>query len=320
MGRAHVVILGAGASRAAAPNGDRHGKRLPVMSDLVQTLGLEDVLADCPLYRPGVNFEDLYSELCEQGDDVLKRELEERVSGYFSDLRLPANPTIYDFLILSLRPKDVIATFNWDPFLWQACLRNHSFNKPPHILFLHGNTGFGWCEPCRVIGHKATTCPKCGKQYGPTPILFPIRNKDYITNDFIKTAWDLLQMCLEKAYVLTIFGYGAPTTDVEAVRLMSKAWGPATKRNFEQIEIIDLKSEGELMETWGNFIHTHHYSVKNDFFQSWIANHPRRTCEAVWNQTQECWFLTPNPAPKTTNLEKLHAWYAQFLPYEREDT
>ncbi len=47
MGRPHVVLLGAGASRAAFLNGDRNGKILPLMADFVKhvpitlTLGTE---------------------------------------------------------------------------------------------------------------------------------------------------------------------------------------------------------------------------------------------------------------------------------------
>jgi len=33
--RSHVVILGAGASRAVLPNGDTNGKKLPVMDGLL---------------------------------------------------------------------------------------------------------------------------------------------------------------------------------------------------------------------------------------------------------------------------------------------
>ena len=36
--RPHVVILGAGASAAAFPKGDRNGRRLPLMDDLVQVV------------------------------------------------------------------------------------------------------------------------------------------------------------------------------------------------------------------------------------------------------------------------------------------
>ena len=42
--RPHLVVLGAGASRAAFPDGDKNGKRLPLMADLVDTLGLRSLL------------------------------------------------------------------------------------------------------------------------------------------------------------------------------------------------------------------------------------------------------------------------------------
>ena len=48
------------------------------------------------------------------------REIETRVDEYFADLELPGHPTIYDRLVLSLREKDLIATFNWDPFLYSG--------------------------------------------------------------------------------------------------------------------------------------------------------------------------------------------------------
>jgi hypothetical protein len=38
--RPHVVILGAGASLAAFPNGDRNGRRLPLMKDFVDVVAL----------------------------------------------------------------------------------------------------------------------------------------------------------------------------------------------------------------------------------------------------------------------------------------
>jgi hypothetical protein len=45
------------------------------------------------------------------------------VREYFAQLELPVEPTIYDALLLSLRDKDAVFTFNWDPFLFQAHLR-----------------------------------------------------------------------------------------------------------------------------------------------------------------------------------------------------
>ena len=38
--RPHVVLLGAGASYAAFPNGDKNGRKLPLLKDFVQVIGL----------------------------------------------------------------------------------------------------------------------------------------------------------------------------------------------------------------------------------------------------------------------------------------
>jgi hypothetical protein len=46
VGRSHLVVLGAGASRAAFPKGDQNGKKLPLMADLVEVLQLEGLLLD----------------------------------------------------------------------------------------------------------------------------------------------------------------------------------------------------------------------------------------------------------------------------------
>ena len=42
----HVVVLGAGASRAAFPSGDRFSRKVPVMSDLIETVGLRSMIND----------------------------------------------------------------------------------------------------------------------------------------------------------------------------------------------------------------------------------------------------------------------------------
>ena len=42
--RRHIVILGAGASVAAFPDGDANGKRLPTMANFVEMLSLESIL------------------------------------------------------------------------------------------------------------------------------------------------------------------------------------------------------------------------------------------------------------------------------------
>ena len=125
IGAPHVIILGAGASLAAFPNGDKNGRKLPVMSNFVEIVGLEPILAKFSVpYSKGDNFEDVFSSLHDNKPEAADV-IEKFVASYFSSLELPNHPTIYDHLVLSLRDKDFIATFNWDPFLYQACRRNH---------------------------------------------------------------------------------------------------------------------------------------------------------------------------------------------------
>jgi hypothetical protein len=140
----HVVLLGAGASVATCPNGDRNGRRLPVMSNLVNTVGLRDLI---PGRLRRSNFEAVYSAIASDPNEAQKaRAIETKIYQYFDDLELPDRPTIYDHLLLALQPKDVIATFNWDPLLIQAIRRNGAVLGElgcPTVLFLHGNVSRG---------------------------------------------------------------------------------------------------------------------------------------------------------------------------------
>lgn len=56
--------------------------------------------------------------------------------------------------------------------------------------------------------------------------------------------------------MVTIFGYSAPKSDIEAVGMLKSAWGDPTERALEEIEIIDLRPEDELYSSWEEFIHT----------------------------------------------------------------
>jgi hypothetical protein len=53
--------------------------------------------------------------------------------------------------------------------------------------------------------------------------------KDYVNDSFIKTEWEVLKKSLHQAKALTIFGYGAPTSDKEAIDIMNSAWDKANK-------------------------------------------------------------------------------------------
>ena len=316
-GRPHVVILGAGASLAAFPKGDGNGVQLPLMVNLAEVAGIENELESAKIDYRGKNFEEVYSSLSENPDHAsLRLEIEEAIYQYFAKMRLPTGPTIYDHLILSLREKDLIATFNWDPFLYLSCLRNHKHAKLPHCVYLHGSVAIGYCLEHKTKGMMGYTCSVCRKPYRPSKLLYPVLKKNYTVDPFIAGEWQTLRNYLKSAYLVTIFGYGAPKSDVEAIALMKDAWGDINKRELEEFEIVDIKSSDELAETWRDFIHTHHYITTDDFYKSHIAKHPRRTCEAMWNQLMECKFLQDNMMPKELSFDMLYGWLTPLMAAE----
>ena len=152
----HTVILGAGATIAAIPNGDKNGRKSSVMNGLIENLNLQEVLDGIELRTQSNNLEDIYSELHSRPEcRYATEELEKRLYQHFESLELTDEPTIYDLLILSLTEKDVIATFNWDPLLLQAYIRCYSItDNLPHILCLHGNVAMGYCEEHGEFGIK----------------------------------------------------------------------------------------------------------------------------------------------------------------------
>ena len=106
----HTVLLGAGATMAAIPNGDKNGKKSSVMNNLFSELGMDYILKNVDLHTSSKNLEDIYSELASRPEckDVVQV-IEKSLYDYFASLELPDYPTIYDYLILSLTGKDVIA-------------------------------------------------------------------------------------------------------------------------------------------------------------------------------------------------------------------
>ena len=317
MGRPHVVILGAGASLAAFPNGDKFGRTLPLMNNLIDVLNLKDILKNCKSYTESKNFEEVYSELFSVNKyKSLLSKIEGHIYNYFSELEIPDNPTVYDHLALSLRDKDLIATFNWDPFLMRAYARNRVAFDLPRLAFLHGNVEIGYCEAHRTKGPNGTVCRKCKQPFTPTKLLYPINQKNYRNETFISGEWIGLEKSLKDAYILTISGYSAPKTDFAAIDIMKKAWEENSVKQFLETEIIDVKDKGELKETWNNFTFDLHYEIYDDFYNSFLAKHPRRTCEALWNQTMEVQFLEDNNIPRDYAFNELWDWLAPLKEAE----
>lgn len=61
--RPHVVILGAGASCAALPNGDKNGKKITGMNGFIDNFGLSLLLEQAHVRTDSGNLEDIYMEL-----------------------------------------------------------------------------------------------------------------------------------------------------------------------------------------------------------------------------------------------------------------
>lgn len=319
----HVVLLGAGASRAALPNGDRYGRQVPLLKEVAGGLGLAASFPDDLRGLASDDFEAAYSQLYER-DPSLTTQIDGFVREYFAELELPVEPTIYEALLLSLRRKDAVFTFNWDPFLVQARRRLVANGIPPGCLpdmrFLHGNVLVGYCPNHRCRGTIGIPCRDCGIPLTPSRLLFPVERKNYQDGSMIESEWAVAQDYLQECFMITVFGYSAPKTDVEAFDLLSSAWGDTEDRAMEQTEIIGRPgSEVEsLRERWSPFIHTHHYEIHTSFYDSWIANHPRRTLEAFVHQYLEAQFIAENPVPQNSaSVEELVAWFDQLLEAER---
>jgi len=302
----HLVILGAGASIATIKEGDRYGNKISAMDNFISKANLSDILDEVDLETQSNNLEDIYAEMHSRIDCTdLRIELERKIEDYLRGFKLPENPKIYDMLILSLRGKDAIATFNWDPMLIEAYNRVNKITKDlPELLFLHSFISAGFCKSHNTFGLIQYNCPKCNKPFQKVPLLFPYKEKDYSSDTFINEQWNILKQYLGESEIITIFGYSAPPSDKSAIALFKEGFENGRKRTFDCIEIIDVKKRSELLDTWSHFIEkdgnfsliytpTKDYEedeiTKKDFFNSLIAEFPRRSVEGYKKRIGGWW-------------------------------
>ena len=266
----HVVFLGAGASRAAFPCGDRATRRVPLMNDLVDIAELKQEIEDTgESFENGDNFESIYSRLdsgSEPKHERATRNIEKKIEEYFSALHLPDHATIYDHMLLSLRQGDAVFTFNWDPFLFDAYERNRGTVPLPKIFLLHGNVRIGKCPTHNEHwGRKQDSCPDCGNPFESVPLLYPVEKKGYSKDPYIRQSWEAAEQLFENALVITIFGYSAPDSDQDAVALLKSAWMNRSSREMEHVEVIDIEEKSILYDRWEPFTPTHHLKPIIDF-------------------------------------------------------
>jgi hypothetical protein len=242
---------------------------------------------------------------------------------YFQDMKLPEAATIYDYLVLSLRSRDLIATFNWDPFLYQAWSRNRHIGDLPYIAFLHGNVAIGYDEVDKSSGPAGMFSKFTNHEFVPTRLLYPVTQKSYNEDEYIKGQWDMTESFLANKSValFTVFGYGAPQSDIEAMKLLNKFWGTGDERVMEQFEMIDIRSEKKVKASWDGFINSHHYDFATSYFESSLANNPRRTFESyhqhIYPFTPDEALSASNPIPNNIlTLEELWAWHRPLIEAE----
>lgn len=321
----HVVLIGAGASKAALPHGDKHGRPVPLLRDVAEGLSLVDLFPDDLKALAAADFEAAYSRFFARRAGSEINQIDAKVREYFAELELPDKPTLYDSLVLSLRNKDVIATFNWDPFLIQSLVRLNRLgilpSELPQLRFLHGNVAVGACERDPMVrGFPLQTCARCGNLLRSPRLLYPVEQKDYQSDAFIRGEWDAVRYFLRGCAMFIVFGYSAPVTDKEAVDLLMQGWGTTDERNLEQTEAINRPGADHeaLRQTWAPFIHSHHYEIHDGFYSSFLARHPRRSIEACWNQYFEVKFVSDHPVPEGfATFEEMTDWFGPLLEAER---
>lgn len=199
----HVVLLGAGASIACIPNGDKNGKKISAMEGIRNSLDLSWYK------RNKTNLEEIYQDL---KDEQLKVKFENQLFDYYSGFQIPDKPTVYDHLLISLTKKDFIASFNWDPLLiqsYQRCLE--ITNDLPYIVFLHGNT-WEWYkenENGSYTGVWQKELPKKtegyiisadGTECKQSKLLYPVQDKNYDYDPFIKKSWEAFKFTLKNVF------------------------------------------------------------------------------------------------------------------------
>jgi hypothetical protein len=324
-GCVHLIILGSGASKALVDEfggTEETGKILPIMTELIEVTRINDIIKKHGFVASTDNIEEFYSEHMKKLPKPMTLEIEQTIKDYFEDMEIPEAPTIYDYLVLSLRPKDAIATFNWDPLLLQAYRRvgRHLGEKRlPHLIFLHGNVLAGYCRKDNIPGLVNGRCSECGNIFQPIPLLYPTAKKDYEKDPFIKLQWKMLDSFLKRAKVVTVFGYGRPVSDIAAINAFRKSWGKKEKRAFEQFELI-LKPGADrekARESWDDLIHTHHFHTSSGFYDSWLYRFPRRSGEQWFCQFFQNTPLREHSPPRKVDLSEIIKWH-QFL-FDEED-
>jgi hypothetical protein len=99
---------------------------------------------------------------------------------------------------------------------------------------------------------------------------------------------------------------------------MLEDWKKNPTLELAEVDIIDIKPDNELEQHWNEFFVSHHYGIRNDIFQSYLFQHPRRSCDAFAAATLMLDPWPDNPFPKFKNLDSLYEWTNQLVEEEKK--
>ena len=129
--------------------------------------------------------------------------------------------------------------------------------------------------------------------------MYPVKNKNYQKNEFISEQWKILEDFISKAALITIYGYSAPKTDVEAINIIKKAFARlGTPRYFDIVEIIEHPKfdTKNISEAWLDLseMARDHLKLRRSVFDSYMFKSPRRSLEFLHKrQIASSWWGEP---------------------------
>ena len=89
---------------------------------------------------------------------------------------------------------------------------------------------------------------------------------------------------LSRAAGITVYGYGAPVTDIEAVELMKSASHLSQMKDIAPFTIINLaKNEDEQRKKWSEFYDVKMFLYCNKFEETMLWKNPRVSLETLFD-------------------------------------
>ncbi|MGJ0909415.1 hypothetical protein [Clostridium botulinum] len=188
------------------------------------------------------------------------------------------------------------------------------------MLFLHGNVSVGVCNEHKRGGPINSRCSVCGKSFERILLLYPVKEKDYDSHLLIHDSWNAVRQYMERAYMLTVFGYSAPKTDKSAIELLKSAWCSISDRNYEEIEIVDIRQEEDVKKSLDDFIHSHHYSVHKSFYDTTLGKFPRCSTEALFDKSMNNMWLDDSKGLRDgMNFSQLGKYFVPIIKEELQN-